>query len=469
MSGLESYVPSFLYHRGVGWFNHILDVRAMKNVPAGVPRRAAQMPHATTPHAHLQVEIFFDTEIETYTRVPFFTRIDPLSPKERQQHEQRRALRGRPVQGAAAAAASVLPGASGASPGAERAAPPPAADSEGEEEEEEEEEEGEGAEGGSGELGSQRTDGTYTSNFLPLIPAGHPVSGFVRVRTPPGRCIPWTSITASLEVTLFGLDDIATRLLYSDEVQLQGAGEAQGTRDIPFSFLAAGQGLLPESYEGAQFSIRHAVFVRVERPWYTFDCSGRAPFALQRVHNVPFGRLTAPNSRMNLSDLAGGGLSRSQSGAGLAGLGSGSGSGSGSGLASPVAFGASLAAAAAAAAAAQSLDTSGDGGGLGGGEESEAASAVTRAQEPGSFARQYATQLPAEVVNGDWSVVHPISLTLETWPRTHGSVTLHLTRALFELSDVVRGQIQFSGITKPIVLVKLAVVRIEYSDGQASD
>jgi hypothetical protein len=226
-------IANSLYHSGVGWFNNILSV-----------------------------QIFIDTPVETYTAIPHTTRIDPMSP------EERAALQGRAARRQA-----------------RRRAPAAGGEAEGSEDDDEEDPDGDAVRL---REAAPREDGTFTTHFAPLVAAGRPVSGVVRLATPPGRAIPYLSVSIALESALFALEEVATRTLYHERADLAGEGTLRpGCTDLPFVFLDSGKGLLPESYEGRLFSVRHSLLVRVERPWYTFDVTGLQPFSLQRVHVVP--------------------------------------------------------------------------------------------------------------------------------------------------------------------------------------
>jgi hypothetical protein len=369
----------FLYHSGVGWFNNIL-----------------------------VTQIFLDTPVETYSAIPHFTRIDPLS------REEREALQARTARRRVRAAAG-------------------GADADGDADGDDSEDEDGGV--GKKEL-VRREDGTFTTHFAPLVAAGVPVSGTVRLTTPPGRAIPYLSVTATVECTLFALEEVATRTLYFEKAVLAGEGTLRpGSTDLPFVFLDTGKGLLPESYEGRLFSVRHSLMVRVERPWYTFDVTGLQPFALQRVHAVPALENEEEEEEGGGEEgVAGGGVSGGGGGGGGPPLPAGAASGSGKAAGAP-----------------------------------QPPPLRPSVPPPSPLARQVAVLLPAEVVGGDWRCMQAVELPVEGWPPEKGAVTLHLERSLYELSSVIRGHIVFAGVTTPIVMVRVAVVRIEYADGEASD
>ena len=125
----------------------------------------------------------------------------------------------------------------------------------------------------------------------PLFAGGAPVRGFVRIATPAGRNISHHGVIARLESSLYALEEVHTRDLASEELQLAPLGAVCGVVDLPFEFRSVGGHPLGESFEGALFSIRHRVTVTVVRPWYTFPVACTAPFAVQRVHDIhqPFG------------------------------------------------------------------------------------------------------------------------------------------------------------------------------------
>lgn len=120
-----------------------------------------------------------------------------------------------------------------------------------------------------------------------LFSAGAIVQGYARIRAPPGSSVRHEGIAARLESNFLAMGDIATRELVTETLELVPPGYIAGTVDVPFRFECAAMSPLQEYYEGGLFSIRHSVHVTVARPWYTFAVSASAPFAVQRVHDIP--------------------------------------------------------------------------------------------------------------------------------------------------------------------------------------
>lgn len=265
------------------------------------------------------------------------------------------------------------------------------------EEELDDEEDEEEAEGVKPSDVLRRNDGKYLTHYIPLVPGGVPVTGFVRITAPAGRVVSHNGIKAVLEASLFALQDVATRDLYSEEITLVGPDDVEGTVDIPFAFMSPARETLPDSYEGDLYSIRHSIAVNISRPWFTFDVNAETPFEVQTLHTPPAG--------LQMSTENGAGASKDGSG--------------------------------------------------GGGADPTTAVLMPR------------TPLPPSIV-GDPKLLGEQQMRIEGLD-SGASVVLHLDRACYEVNECIRGTLVCTNIRKPIVLVKLAVVRIEYADGEVSD
>lgn len=245
--------------------------------------------------------------------------------------------------------------------------------------------------------------------FRSVFAAGAHVGGVLRVTAPPGRSIPHSGITLRLESGFYALEEIATRDLYEEALELVPAGVITASVDFPFLFRGVGRAPLHESYEGDLFSIRHAVTAVVLRPWYTFEVSATVPFAVQRVYEIAAkaaygidGQVAASSSTM------------SAAAAGVAGASTAGGK------------------------ALQDAETGSASGGL----------------SP-ALSSQLALYTEQSMVIDDLS--------------DGGRVVMTFDKGVYEVSDHLRGTLAFTGITVPILLVRLAVVRIEYADGEVHD
>lgn len=132
----------------------------------------------------------------------------------------------------------------------------------------------------------QASGESRVENYKPLFAGGATVRGFARISAPPGRTVAHHGLVARLESSLFALEEVNTRDLLTEELEIAPAGSITGIVDVPFEFRATGAHPLGESFEGALFSIRHQVSIVAARPWYTFAVSASAPFAVQRVHDI---------------------------------------------------------------------------------------------------------------------------------------------------------------------------------------
>lgn len=317
----------------------------------------------------LQTEIFIDSDVETYSSVPRFTRLNTIPPEQRNASRVR--LNGNRNQNAV--------------------------DSDDEDDSDEEETL-------TAEDLARRTDGKFQTHFTPLVSSGIPVSGFVRITAPAGRVIPHQGIKAVLESSLYAIEGLATRDLYGEEITICGPGELIGTVDLPFAFLNPANTPLSESYEGELFSIRHKIILNVERPWYTFNVASEAPIAVQTVHALPTGALghsaSSPGKQHSGSSKGG-------------------------------------------------------------------ANDSSNSINNGSMTPAAVTPLPSNL-SKDGSIFGQQSLPLDNL-EAGASVVLKFDKGCYELSETLRGTIACSGLQKPVLLLKLAIVRIEYADGEASD
>jgi Vacuolar protein sorting-associated protein 26 len=229
--------------------------------------------------------------------------------------------------------------------------------------------------------------GTQIVNYQSVFVSGSIVSGIARITAPTGRTVAHNGIQATLESTFAALEDISTRELFDDTMELSPAGEITGTVDFKFSFKTTATSPLFESFEGSLFSVRHSVTITILRPWYAFPVTQSRPFTVQRVHSIA---LPADfNER----------------------------------------------------------------------EKNKVESQGVASTSPTSSATHIENQL---------QLYGPQSLPIGDL-ENNGSVVMQFDKGAYELSDHITGSITFSGITTPVVLVKLAVVRIEYADGEVVD
>jgi len=251
----------------------------------------------------------------------------------------------------------------------------------------------------------RRSDGRFTTNLFPLLPAGVPVCGYVRIVAPPRRVIPHNGVTATLESMLIGADDVNNKELFGEQVTLCGPGDFSGVADLPFAFLEAANHVISESFEGSLFSIRNRVFVEILRPWYTFSVKNESPFCVHAVTDAPSGVARASVVQNSSTD----GKERNAK--------SGSGKGDGS-------------------------------------ESVEAPMAPTLPLHPALL--------------GDGSSIGPQKVALDDMEEG-ATVALEINNGIYELSSKIRGRIVCSGVKTPLLLVKLAIVRVEYYSGKVAN
>lgn len=143
----------------------------------------------------------------------------------------------------------------------------------------------------------------WKTSKIPVVPMGRPISGFIRVAAPPGRNVHHNGIKAAVDATLYAIDSIPTKDLYCEEITITGPGTIFGCVDIPFVFSGSAakplekgpndsepsadgilelyNAMMPPTYEGDLFSIRHSITVSIQRPWYTFDVNATSAFSIQ--------------------------------------------------------------------------------------------------------------------------------------------------------------------------------------------
>ena len=365
---------SALYHSGVGWLNDILET-----------------------------EVFVDSELEVYSAVPRTTRVNPVPPEERDA-----------VVFPAAQARRAARRARGGGGG-------------GDDDDDDDDEDDEGGGGGDDAVSSgealtaedmaRRSDGRFSTNFVPLVASGVPVSGYVRLTAPVGRAIPHGGIVLRLVTSLVAAEEAASKELHEEEVLLAGPGEVTSSVDVPFAFLGAANDALPESFEGRLFSVRHAVKLEVLRPWYTFPVRDETPFAVQAAQVPP--ALPRPAASARSGAAAGDEEDEEDEGD-----------------------------------EDDEDEDEGGGGGGGGAGEGEAPRLVPRVPV-------------AAALLGDGSCLQPQVVACEDLEEG-ASVALELRRGCFELRDSMRGRIVCSGLRTPVLLLRLALVRVEYTAGEAA-
>jgi len=247
----------------------------------------------------------------------------------------------------------------------------------------------------------RRSDGRFTTNLYPLLPAGVPVCGYVRIVAPPRRVIPHNGVVATLESMLIGAEDINNKELFGEQVTLCGPGDFSGVADLPFAFLEAANHVISENFEGSLFSIRNRIYVEIQRPWYTFSVKNESPFTVHAVTDPPSGVTRASTS--------------------VDGKERNSKSGSGKGEKE---------------------------------DEVEAPMAPTLPLHPALL--------------GDGSSIGPQRVVFDDMEEG-AIVALEINNGIFELSSKIRGRIVCSGVKTPLLLVKLAIVRMEYCGGKVAN
>ena len=254
----------------------------------------------------------------------------------------------------------------------------------------------------------RRSDGRFTTNLYPLLPSGVPVCGYVRIVAPPRRVIPHNGVTATLESMLIGAEDLNNKELFGEQVTLCGPGDFCGVADLPFAFLEAANHVISESFEGSLFSVRNRVQIEIIRPWYTFSVKNESPFCVHAVTDAPAGVTRASQVTTSIS---------------ADGKEHGSKSGSSKGEKEEE-------------------------------EEVEAPMAPTLPLHPSLL--------------GDGSSIGPQRVVLDDIEE-NAIVALEINNGIYELSSKIRGRIVCSGVKTPLLLVKLAIVRMEYYSGKVSN
>jgi len=224
-----------------------------------------------------------------------------------------------------------------------------------------------------------------------LFAAGAPVQGFVRITAPAGRTVSHNGVHARIESTLVAVDDIVSRELHEEVVDVLPPGAITGTVDLPFVFPGTGKPLF-ESFEGDLFSVRHAVSVTITRPWYTFEVSQSKPFGVQRLHHIPARGIVNTVAAENPAVTAAK-------------------------------------------------------------DKAAAAGAAALSPHMESQLALYAEQ----------------AMTIPDAAGSGGEVTVRYNKACYEMSEALEGSIDFKGVTKPVVLVRLAVLRVETALSETND
>jgi hypothetical protein len=296
-------------------------------------------------------------------------------------------------------------------------------------------------------------DAVYTSE-VPLFVAGAAVQGFIRVVAPPGRTVSHNGISIVLRSTLVSADEDISSELREEEMDVVPEGKIAGTVDMPFVFPGVLTSGLANSYEGTLFSVRHVVVVTVARPWYTFEVTRTAGFGIQRLFDIPTrcsyalelsssgettetvaavaegGSASPPTSPPPSAKAAGSGGAASRTGASKTDSAVGPAGAHGSAPGDD-------------ASARQAL------------AGSAAAAPAPAAAVPSPFDSQlalYGPQQAAIVDMDDGSVVD-----------------FKFDKGCYEQAEALSGSLTFSGVTQPIVLVRLAVLRVEYCNGETED
>ena len=336
--------------------------------------------------------------------------------------------------------------------------------------------------GGAHLVKSSGEDGATTSAVVfgrALFAAGAVIQGFIRVTAPGGRSVSHNGVVARLESSFVVEDDAECKELHEEELDLVPPGVIVGRMDFPFMFQGSVARLLAESYEGDLFSVRHTVTVTVLRPWYTFEVTQGVPVAVQRIFDIPRPADYAVGESGGAEDASVVGAAAAAGGAGSTGGrreasvsvsvnvedGDGVEGGDSEALegddddvaAAPAAATPPAAAAAAAAVvpappAAAPPTAAATGSGKGGD-----GAAPTGGAGGGSSAMEQQLALYG-----------PQSMVLEDVGEG-AVVTVSYDKGCYELCDHLTGNITFQNVAVPVVLVRLAVVKIENCKGEVAD
>ena len=129
------------------------------------------------------------------------------------------------------------------------------------------------------------TSGSYLfTQEVPLFLGEDTISGTLSVQAPTGHAVWQGGVTLKLtsEVVVFESQRVLT--LSKHEVQLEQAQVFKDTVKIPFAIdLKTLVAVLPDSYDGESFDVRHALEFSIERPWYTFNVTKYVPIAIQNI------------------------------------------------------------------------------------------------------------------------------------------------------------------------------------------
>lgn len=281
-------------------------------------------------------------------------------------------------------------------------------------------------------------DGVFTAE-VPLFVAGAAVEGFIRITAPPGRSVSHNGVTAILRSAAVSVDEDVNRELLLEEVDLVPAGKLSGTVDLPFVFPGSITAMLPDTVEGALFSIRNTVSVTVSRPWYTFEVKREAGFGIQRIFDM------APRCSY-VVQISSAGETTADVLAEVEG---------------DVAAGDTPAAAAAAAGGPPTAAVAG---------HPEAPHTGASKTEPAgkSLALASAGGSAASKMNAQLALYGPQAALIADMD-DGSAVQLVFDKGCYEITEKLSGSLVFEGVTTPIVLVRLAVLRVEYCNGDTSD
>lgn len=281
-------------------------------------------------------------------------------------------------------------------------------------------------------------DGVYTAE-VPLFVAGAAVEGFIRISAPPGRNVSHNGVTAVLRSAAVSVDEDVNRELLLEELDLLPEGKLTGTVDLPFVFPGSLTAMLPDTVEGALFSIRNTVSVTVTRPWYTFEVKREAGFGIQRIFDI------APRCSYVVQVSSAGETTADV----LAEVEDGDADGSGA------------PAAAAAGGPAISVEVPH----TGASKTEPASKALALA---GTAAASASASSAASKMHAQLALYGPQAALIADMD-DGSAVQLVFDKGCYEITEKLAGSLVFEGVTAPIVLVRLAVLRVEYCNGDTND
>lgn len=286
-------------------------------------------------------------------------------------------------------------------------------------------------------------DGVFTAE-VPLFVAGAAVEGFIRISAPPGRNVSHNGVTAVLRSAAVSVDEDVNRELLVEELDLLPEGKLTGTVDLPFVFPGSLTAMLPDTIEGALFSIRNTVSVTVTRPWYTFEVKREAGFGIQRIFDI------APRCSYMVQVSSAGETTADV----LAEVEDGD------------AEGAAAAGPASASAAAKGPPTSIDVPHTGASKTEPASKALALAGTAAASAS--ASSAAASKMQAQLALYGPQAAVIADM-EDGSAVQLVFDKGCYEITEKLSGSLVFEGVTNPIVLVRLAVLRVEYCNGDTND